>query len=49
MAAEASEPKLEELEEDLRLLSIAVARTMTDNGRRYSLEEVEAELGIDPK
>jgi hypothetical protein len=30
--------RLEELEGDLRLLSVALARTVTDSGRRYSLE-----------
>lgn len=39
--------RLEELEGDLRLLSVALARTVTDSGRRYSLDEVAAELGID--
>ncbi len=39
--------KLEELEGDLRLLSVALARTVTDSGRRYSLEDVAAELGVD--
>ncbi|MFN2494619.1 MAG: hypothetical protein ABR608_01750 [Pseudonocardiaceae bacterium] len=38
---------LEELESDLRLLSVALARTVTDSGRRYTLEEVAAELGVD--
>lgn len=39
--------RLEELEGDLRLLSVALARTVTDSGRRYSLTEVAAELGVD--
>jgi hypothetical protein len=39
--------RLDELESDLRLLSVALARTITDSGRRYSLEEVADELGID--
>jgi antitoxin (DNA-binding transcriptional repressor) of toxin-antitoxin stability system len=38
---------LEELEGDLRLLSVALARTVTDTGRRYSLEEVATEFGVD--
>lgn len=38
---------LEELEGDLHLLSVALARTVTDSGRRYSLHEVAAELGVD--
>lgn len=39
--------RLDELEDDLRLLSVALARTVTDNGRRYSLDEVATELGVD--
>jgi antitoxin (DNA-binding transcriptional repressor) of toxin-antitoxin stability system len=39
--------RLEELESDLRLLSMALARTVTDSGRRYRLDEVAAELDID--
>ncbi len=39
--------RLEELEGDLRLLSVALARTVTDSGRWYSLEAVAAELGVD--
>lgn len=38
--------RLEELEGDLRLLSVALARTVTDTGRRYSLDEVASELGV---
>ena len=38
---------LEELEEDLRLFALALTRTITDDGKRYSLEEVAAEFGID--
>ncbi|MGH3939985.1 MAG: hypothetical protein ACRDTG_15410 [Pseudonocardiaceae bacterium] len=38
--------RLEELESDLRLLSVAPARTITDSGRRYALGEVAEELGI---
>lgn len=40
--------RLEELESDLRLLSIALVRTVADSGRRYSLDEVTKELGFDP-
>lgn len=40
--------RLEELEDDIRLLSIALARAAADNGRRYEVDEVAAELGIDP-
>ncbi|MGH3869961.1 MAG: hypothetical protein ACRDSR_00350 [Pseudonocardiaceae bacterium] len=39
--------RLEELEGDLRLLSAALARTVTDSGRRYSLQEVAVEFGVD--
>lgn len=39
--------RVEELEGDLRLLSVALARTVTDSGRRYSLDDVAAELGVD--
>lgn len=39
--------RLDELESDLRLLSVALARTVIDSGRRYSLDEVAAELGVD--
>ena len=39
--------RLEELEEDLRLLSVALARTVTDSGKRYRLDEVAAEFGVD--
>lgn len=39
--------KLDELEEDLRLWSVALVRTLTDSGERYSLESVAAEFGVD--
>lgn len=39
--------KIEELEEDLKLLALAVIRHATDNGARHRLEDVAAELGID--
>ncbi|MGH3544591.1 MAG: hypothetical protein ACRDPW_01460 [Mycobacteriales bacterium] len=39
--------KLDELEADLRILSIALARTVTDSGRRYSLSTVAHKLDID--
>lgn len=38
---------LDDVEADLRLLSVALARTVTDSGKRYSLEDAAAELGID--
>lgn len=40
--------RLEELEDDLRLLSIALVRAAADSGRRYELDDVLAEAGIDP-
>jgi len=39
--------RLEELEDDIRMLAIAWARTLTDSGRRYSLDEAARELGVD--
>lgn len=39
--------RLDDLEDDLRLLSVALARTITDGGRRHSLENVAAEMGVD--
>lgn len=38
---------LDEREENLRLLSAALVRVATDTGKRYSLEEVAAEFGVD--
>jgi prevent-host-death family protein len=38
---------LESLEEDLKDLAIAWARTLTDTGERYSLDDVAAEFGVD--
>ena len=40
--------KLDELEDDLRLLSIVLVRAAADSGRRYDLDDVLAEAGIDP-
>jgi len=40
---------LEELEEDLKLIAVAWARSLTDSGERYSLEDVAAELGVKPR
>lgn len=40
--------RLDELEDDLRLLSIALVRAAADSGRRYDLDEVLADAGIDP-
>jgi prevent-host-death family protein len=39
--------ELEEREEDLRLLGVALARSAADSGKRYSLREVAAKLGVD--
>jgi prevent-host-death family protein len=39
--------KIEELEEDLRLLVASMVRMATDNGNRYELDAVLAELAID--
>ncbi|MGI5126241.1 type II toxin-antitoxin system Phd/YefM family antitoxin [Pseudonocardia sp. CA-107938] len=40
--------RLDELEDDLRLLSIALVRAAADSGRRHDLDDVLAEAGIDP-
>ncbi|MQA16077.1 MAG: prevent-host-death family protein [Pseudonocardiaceae bacterium] len=40
--------RLEELEDDMRLLSIALVRAAADSGRRYDLDDVLAEANIDP-
>ncbi|HEY2766417.1 MAG TPA: type II toxin-antitoxin system Phd/YefM family antitoxin [Pseudonocardiaceae bacterium] len=39
--------RLDELEGDLRLLSVALARTVTDSGRRHNLDDVAATFGTD--
>jgi len=39
--------RLDELEEDLRLLGLALVRAVTDDGVRHSLDDVAAEFGID--
>lgn len=39
--------RLDDLESDLRLLSVALARTVADSGKRYDLDEVAAEFGVD--
>jgi len=38
--------KIEEIEEDLKLLTASLVRMATDNGRRYDLDDIAAELGI---
>jgi antitoxin (DNA-binding transcriptional repressor) of toxin-antitoxin stability system len=40
--------RLDELEDDLRLLALAVLRSVMDDGVRHPLEDVAAEFGIDP-
>lgn len=39
--------KIEDLEEDLRLFAASLVRMATDSGRRFELEEIASELGID--
>lgn len=39
--------RLEEREEDLRMLSIAVVRSLTDDHVRHDLADVAAEFGVD--
>ncbi|MDR7300611.1 hypothetical protein [Haloactinomyces albus] len=38
---------LDEVESDLRLLTLAWTRVLTDNGRHHRLEDVAAEFGVD--
>lgn len=38
--------EIDEREEDLRLLCLALARILTDSGNRHDLDDVAAELGI---
>lgn len=40
--------RVDELEDDVRLLSIALARAAADSGRRYDLDDVIKELGFEP-
>lgn len=40
--------RIDELEADMRLLSIALVRAAADSGRRFDLDDVLAEAGIDP-
>ncbi|TQM15905.1 type II toxin-antitoxin system Phd/YefM family antitoxin [Pseudonocardia kunmingensis] len=40
--------RIDELEDDLRLLSIALVRAAADSGRRFDLDDVLANAGIDP-
>lgn len=39
--------RIDEMEDDLRLLSIALVRAAADSGRRYDLDDVLAEAGIE--
>lgn len=39
--------RIEELEDDLKLLALAVTRMSTDTGQRVSLEEAATRFGID--
>lgn len=39
--------RIDELEEDLRMLSIALVRMVTDDGSRHDLDDVAAEFGVD--
>lgn len=39
--------ELDEREEDLRLLALAVVRLATDTGERIGLDDLAADLGID--
>lgn len=39
--------RVDELEEDLRLMSIAIVRMFTDDGTRHDLADVAAEFGVD--
>jgi prevent-host-death family protein len=39
--------RIEELEEDMKLLVASMVRLATDSGRRYDLDEIAAEFGIE--
>ena len=39
--------RIDGLEDDMRLLSVALARIATDDGVRHSLDDVAAEFGVD--
>lgn len=39
--------RLEEMEKDLRLMTIGLVRMVTDDGTRHRLEDVAAEFGVD--
>ncbi|WP_158605458.1 type II toxin-antitoxin system Phd/YefM family antitoxin [Amycolatopsis panacis] len=39
--------RLDEIEDDLRLMTLALVRAATDSGRRVTLEDAAAKFGID--
>lgn len=39
--------RIDDMEQDLRLLSLALIRSMTDSGERHDLDDVAREFGID--
>lgn len=39
--------RIDELEEDIRMLSLAIVRMFTDDGARHDLDDVAAEFGVD--
>lgn len=39
--------RVEEAEEDIRMIAVALARMATDDGSRHALADVAAEFGID--
>ncbi|THJ68437.1 hypothetical protein E8P82_00530 [Arthrobacter echini] len=39
--------RIDDIEEDLKLVTTALVRIMTDKGDRHSLEDVAGELGLD--
>ena len=39
--------RIDELEDDLKLLTAAIVRIVTDNGHRHRLSDVAEEFGID--
>lgn len=39
--------RIDDIEQDLRLLMLAVTRLVTDTGERHALDDVAAEFGVD--
>lgn len=39
--------RLDDMEQDLRLWTVALVRTITDSGERYDLADVAEEFGVD--